>query len=512
MYGQCRYPLCSPRRTEREGNLWGYDKVSVGDVVKRSSRAASRPGVLAVEEVGTVVRVDGPGHIAPFKVRTARGVEGWYAADELIKIAAGRPSDPDPVRCSFQVLPGEQVGLLCKEAGPGIVYVKGTVPGSPAARAGIPTGMVLRSIAHIPINSAGDVKYAVDMFRSQGSMMLELLLSQAPSRSTPSPSPSPRRGNTERYYSLPGFATSPIHRPSPSQGRESGYGSSPSPSKQPSVASGSRPASVAGSVGRPASAAGSVPPSVAGSIAPPASVAGSKPASVAGSVPGSKPASVAGSVAASIPPSVAGSKPPSATGTASRPASKPPSVAGSVGKPPSVAGSAASKPASVAGSATSKKSKPSESISKIQQVCLDIHNQKRSSHGAPPLAFDAKLAANALKQAEVCQASNTLSHGNCDGEGQNAFFSGFTGTAPTEEELVKQAVSDWYDEISLYKKAGGGVPALGSAGHFTQVVWKGTTHVGIAVLVSEGSAFVIANYSPPGNIAIENDVRANVNA
>ena len=37
----------------------------------------------------------------------------------------------------------------------------------------------------------------------------------------------------------------------------------------------------------------------------------------------------------------------------------------------------------------------------------------------------------------------------------------------------------------------------GVVGHFTQVVWRGSTHVGAAV--SPNGQFVVANYSPPGN-------------
>ena len=496
MYGQSRYPIISPRRTERD-TLWGYGKITVGDVVRRSNRTASRPGVLSTEEVGTVIRVDGPGHIAPFKVRSARGVEGWYAADELVKIANSAPADTEVIRCSLHVSRGESVGLLCKEAAPGIVYIKGTVQGSPAARAGIPSGMIIRSIAHIPINSAGDVKYAVDMFRSLNTPVLELLLANAPPRSTPgsprggSGSPSPRR-NVERYYSPPGYATSPLQKPQPSPARsDSGYGSSPPVGNREPSLPGSKSPSVAGSVpgvGNP-SITGSIHPSP---VSPAASVTSKPPPSAAGS----RPPSVAGSNS----PSVAGSKSPSVAG------SRPQSVAGSVAP----AGSAPpSKPASVAGSVTSK-SAAADPIDKIQQASLDAHNQKRASHGAPPLQFDAKLAANALKQAEACNASNTLSHGNCDGEGQNA--ASFGGYKVEQEELVKQAVSDWYDEITDYKKSGGGVAALSGAGHFTQVVWKETTHVGVAVVVSGDSAYVIANYSPPGNMAVENSVRDNVNA
>ena len=39
------------------------------------------------------------------------------------------------------------------------------------------------------------------------------------------------------------------------------------------------------------------------------------------------------------------------------------------------------------------------------------------------------------------------------------------------------------------------------SGHFTQVVWKTTTQVGVAEALSKtNKRFVVARYSPPGNI------------
>lgn len=36
-------------------------------------------------------------------------------------------------------------------------------------------------------------------------------------------------------------------------------------------------------------------------------------------------------------------------------------------------------------------------------------------------------------------------------------------------------------------------------GHFTQIVWKGTTEVGCFTAECGGSAITACNYSPPGN-------------
>ena len=84
-------------------------------------------------------------------------------------------------------------------------------------------------------------------------------------------------------------------------------------------------------------------------------------------------------------------------------------------------------------------------------------------------------------------------HGDHKGMGQNlAFMSG--------GELTGQATADmWYNEIKDYNF---GKPGFSSkTGHFTQVVWKGATHIGIGKVTKGGKTFVVANYIPPGNVA-----------
>ena len=61
------------------------------------------------------------------------------------------------------------------------------------------------------------------------------------------------------------------------------------------------------------------------------------------------------------------------------------------------------------------------------------------------------------------------------------------------------ATQSWYNEIKDYKYATPGFTM--ATGHFTQVVWKGSTKVGFGVgfTADRKRAFVVANYSPPGN-------------
>merc|ERR1719228_1912768 len=54
----------------------------------------------------------------------------------------------------------------------------------------------------------------------------------------------------------------------------------------------------------------------------------------------------------------------------------------------------------------------------------------------------------------------------------------------------------WYDEVKHYNYSHGGFSM--ATGHFTQVVWAGTTHVGMSA--SNCGNYIFANYLPPANM------------
>ena len=55
----------------------------------------------------------------------------------------------------------------------------------------------------------------------------------------------------------------------------------------------------------------------------------------------------------------------------------------------------------------------------------------------------------------------------------------------------------WYDEIKQYRFPDGGFSM--QTGHFTQVVWRGTTQVGCGHSQCNGNDIWVCEYDPPGN-------------
>jgi hypothetical protein len=108
------------------------------------------------------------------------------------------------------------------------------------------------------------------------------------------------------------------------------------------------------------------------------------------------------------------------------------------------------------------------------------------------LQWDPECAQKAQLAADACAARGTLFHSHCKeyGHGQNAFF----GTPG--HYSAKNAAEEWYKEC---ENPGYYTPGAPGTGHFTQLVWLATTHVGVAC-DRMGKGYIVANYSPPGNL------------
>jgi len=127
---------------------------------------------------------------------------------------------------------------------------------------------------------------------------------------------------------------------------------------------------------------------------------------------------------------------------------------------------------------------------------LEAHNAHRKNHSAPPLQWMDECYLSAKKQANACQERSAMYHGNTSGpsgrHGQNIYWCSSPGSD------AKEMVYAWYSEVTDPGYNFSDAKFTPGTGHFTQVVWKGTTHVGMAL--SEDGRFCVANYYPAGNV------------
>jgi len=142
-------------------------------------------------------------------------------------------------------------------------------------------------------------------------------------------------------------------------------------------------------------------------------------------------------------------------------------------------------PAAFAGPAFARTS-PSD----IDQY-LSAHNTIRAQKGAVALVWDDTLANYAQQWANGCKFQHS---GGPYGENLAA------GTGSGFD--IPAAIKLWTDEESQYD------PNNPQPSHYTQVVWKGSTHLGCAVQSCDGifdpsygkANFYVCEYNPPGNV------------
>lgn len=135
---------------------------------------------------------------------------------------------------------------------------------------------------------------------------------------------------------------------------------------------------------------------------------------------------------------------------------------------------------------------------------LSSHNAYRAQHHVPPLVVDPTLVAYAKTRAQAISTYEGLGEGHRGLDhkyGENLYWAGgSTKVAPAS--VAAAAVKSWYDEVKQYDFRNGSFS--GATGHFTQVVWKGTTKFGCAAAQGKGSrwyeTYVVCVYQAPGNM------------
>lgn len=136
----------------------------------------------------------------------------------------------------------------------------------------------------------------------------------------------------------------------------------------------------------------------------------------------------------------------------------------------------------------------------LAQRLLAAHNSERALVGAPPLQWDASLAAHAASYGPALASLRRLVHSPREGrpgERENLAMA-WHGTM-TPEQLVNM----WSSEKQMLQP--GLFPAVSRTGqwedvaHYTQMVWPTTTRVGCAIFAADWD-YLICRYSPPGNI------------
>lgn len=132
---------------------------------------------------------------------------------------------------------------------------------------------------------------------------------------------------------------------------------------------------------------------------------------------------------------------------------------------------------------------------------LAIHNRERERVGVPPLLWDEGLAAAAARYGPQLAALGRLQHSSQQsrpGQGENLWMG--TAGAFSLEEMA----GSWAEERGYFRA--GTFPNVSRSGnwsdvgHYTQMIWRGTTRVGCAIHGARNADYLICRYTPAGNV------------
>lgn len=140
------------------------------------------------------------------------------------------------------------------------------------------------------------------------------------------------------------------------------------------------------------------------------------------------------------------------------------------------------------------------------QAVLDHHNKARADVGIPPLTWNPEVAEYAQVWADNLAKNNNCNLAHRQNEEQNPKGYGENLFGGSSAEMFKpiDASMAWYSEIKNYTYSKMGEGNWDKTAHYTQMIWKNTTEMGMGVASCPGGGvIVVANYNPPGNFSGE---------
>ncbi|KAM9360481.1 Golgi-associated plant pathogenesis-related protein 1-like [Symphorus nematophorus] len=135
---------------------------------------------------------------------------------------------------------------------------------------------------------------------------------------------------------------------------------------------------------------------------------------------------------------------------------------------------------------------------------LETHNAYRAKHSAPPMTLNNEMCATAQAWANHLLSLGAGMHSETK-DGENIY--NMWSSAPVNP-TGKEAVDKWYSEIKDYNFDRPGFQ--GNTGHFTQVVWKESTELGVGMATDGNKVFVVGQYRPAGNMTNQGYFERNV--
>lgn len=137
----------------------------------------------------------------------------------------------------------------------------------------------------------------------------------------------------------------------------------------------------------------------------------------------------------------------------------------------------------------------------FKTVMLQEHDRARAAFGSPRLKWDDGLARDAMVYARHMADRRVFQHDprlQQLGQGENLWMG-------TKGQFSYREMVGYFIEERRYFRRGifpdvSTTGNWGDVGHYTQLVWPTTTHVGCAIAANESDEYLACRYREPGNV------------
>ena len=133
---------------------------------------------------------------------------------------------------------------------------------------------------------------------------------------------------------------------------------------------------------------------------------------------------------------------------------------------------------------------------------LDHHNKARGELNLAPLKWNKNIAAYAQEWAEFLANKKKCKLMHRDALNKNPMDLGenLYWISSGENFQAVQAAVAWYSEKSFFNNQPFSYNMADKVGHYTQMIWSGTTELGAGkATCPSGAVIIVANYNPMGN-------------
>lgn len=131
-------------------------------------------------------------------------------------------------------------------------------------------------------------------------------------------------------------------------------------------------------------------------------------------------------------------------------------------------------------------------------MVVNVVNTFRALYCVPVVTWNTDIQKSAQSWSDTLAASNQFFHSD-SGYGENLAMVGDDSRVTDKTFAVVTSIRMWYNEYSSYNYSS---PSFSlQTGHFTQLVWKATTSIGVGVAKNSYNQLIVTmQFGPPGNV------------